>query len=229
MKALMIAAAMIIVTAGPLMAQERAGQDFNGYVTGLGGFATSIGNTTGDVRLEGGVRVARHTTVFGNLGHFGNLEGELQPTLNAATANLAANQGLVVTGSGTLPAWYGGAGLRVDGPLHFRVAPYVLGGLGVAHLNPSARFIFSSGILPDGSTPDVGSDVTAAVTSAGAFTSPSASNALMLTLGGGVQAPMTRRWAVDAGYRYSRIAADSTLSASAVNVNGMTFGVGYRF
>jgi hypothetical protein len=30
-------------------------------------------------------------------------------------------------------------------------------------------------------------------------------------------------------YRYSRIAADDTLSASPLNANGMAFGFGYRF
>jgi hypothetical protein len=33
----------------------------------------------------------------------------------------------------------------------------------------------------------------------------------------------------DAGYRYSRIAADDTLSASPLSVNGMAFGFGFRF
>jgi len=36
-------------------------------------------------------------------------------------------------------------------------------------------------------------------------------------------------WVVDAGYRYSRIAADTTLSASPLTTNGLTFGVGFRF
>ena len=36
-------------------------------------------------------------------------------------------------------------------------------------------------------------------------------------------------WVVDAAYRYSRIAADTTLSASPLVTNGMTFGFGYRF
>jgi len=51
----------------------------------------------------------------------------------------------------------------------------------------------------------------------------------MFTLGGGMQIPVTRHWAGDVGYRYSRIAADDSLSASALNINGMTFGFGYRF
>ena len=58
--------------------------------------------------------------------------------------------------------------------------------------------------------------------------SPS-STARLTTLGGGVQVPLAQHWVVDAGYRYSRIAADTTLSAAPLNTNGMTFGFGDRF
>ncbi len=51
----------------------------------------------------------------------------------------------------------------------------------------------------------------------------------MFTIGGGVQVPVMPHWVVDAGYRYSRIAADDALSASPLNANGVTFGFGYRF
>ena len=231
MKTLMIAATATLLTAAPLLAQERGagGEDAKGYVTGLGGFATSVTNTTSDIRFEGGVRVAPHVMIFGNVGRFGDLQGDLQPTLDAATSALAANQGLTVIGSGTLPAKYVSGGLRVEVPTHSRALPYVLGGVGVARLNPSAQFTFSSGTLPDGSTPAVGDDVTAILTTSGAFTEPASSSALMLTFGGGLQVSVTHHWVADAGYRYSRIAADTTLSASAINANGMTFGVGYRF
>ena len=231
MRTLMIAATVTLLAAAPLFAQEKGvgGEDASGYITGLGGFATSIGNTTGDVRFEGGVRIAPHVMVFGNIGRFGNLQGDLQPTLDATTAALAANEGLTVIGGGSLPATYFSGGLRVEVPTNSRVMPYVLGGLGVARLNPTAQFTFSSGIMPDGSTPAVGTDVTTALTSAGGFTAPPASSAFMFTLGGGVQVPVAPHWVVDAGYRYSRIAADTTLSASPLNANGMTFGFGYRF
>ena len=102
--------------------------------------------------------------------------------------------------------------------------PYVLGGIGVAHLNPTAQFTFSSGTMPDGSSPATGTDVTTALVSSGGFTAPASSNAFMFTLGGGVQVPVAPHWVVDAGYRYSRIGADDTLSASPLNANGMTFG-----
>jgi opacity protein-like surface antigen len=51
----------------------------------------------------------------------------------------------------------------------------------------------------------------------------------MLRLGGGAQVPLSSHWMVDGGYRYSRIAASSTLSSAALNTNGLTVGFGYRF
>jgi len=229
MRTLTIAVTVTVLTAAPLFAQERGVPDAKGYITGLGGFATSVGNTTGDALLEGGVRIAPHVMVFGNVGRFGNLKGDLQPTLDSTTAALSANQGLTVIGDGSMPAWYGVGGLRVEIPVRARVLPYVFGGFGVARLKPNAQFTFSSGTMPDGSTVDVGADVTTALVSAGAFTAPPASTASMFTLGGGVQLPVAPHWMVDTGYRYSRIAADDTLSASPLNANGMTFGFGYRF
>ena len=46
----------------------------------------------------------------------------------------------------------------------------------------------------------------------------------MFTFGGGVGVPVSRHWIVDAGYRFSRIDADTP-----VNAQGATFGLGYRF
>ena len=231
MRKVMIAVTVTVLTAAPLFAQENGGggQDAKGYVTGLGGFASSITNTTGDMLVEGGVRIAPHVMVFGNIGRFGNLQADLQPTLDATTAALAANQGLGITGGGSLPAWYGVTGLRVEIPTQSRVLPYLLGGVGLARLNPQPQFTFASGILPDGSTPTVGTDVTTAITSSGIFTPPAADTAFMVTLGAGVQVPFASHWVVDAGYRYSRIAADTTLSTLPLTTNGMTFGFGYRF
>ena len=229
MRTLMIAATVTLLTAATTFAQERGGPNARGYVTGVGGFATSVGNTTGDIAAEGGVRIAPHVMAFGSIGRFANLQADLQPTLDSATAALSANQGLSVIAGGKLPASYGLAGLRVEVPTRSRVLPYALGGIGLARLNPAPQFVFSSGTMPDGSTPDVGADVTTAIVSAGVFTAPRASNAFMFSAGAGVQIPVARGWVAEAGYRYSRIAADTTLSASPLNTNGMTFGVGYRF
>jgi opacity protein-like surface antigen len=216
------------VAAASSIAQESHAQDPNGYVSGFGGAAWADGNSTGSVLFEGGVRVAPHVTAFGNIGRFANLKGDLDPTLAAATTSLS-QQGLGVTSGGALPAWYGLGGLRAEFPASAHALPYVLGGLGAARLNPTAQFAFASGTMPDGLTPDVGTDVTSSLIALGSYTAPPASNALMFMLGGGVALPTTPHWAVDLGYRYSRIAADSTLSAAALNTNVMTFGLGYRF
>ena len=68
MKALIIAAAAIVMTAGPSSAQST--QDERGYVTVGGGVAVSSDTTSGDVALEAGMRVAPNLFVFGSLGQF---------------------------------------------------------------------------------------------------------------------------------------------------------------
>ena len=77
-------ATAIALTATPLWAQENGGagnwENAPGYVTALGGFATATGNTTGDLLVEGAVRVAPHVMVFGDVGQFHNLTG----VINAA-------------------------------------------------------------------------------------------------------------------------------------------------
>jgi opacity protein-like surface antigen len=228
MRALIVAATLSLVAA-PLFAQESGPGDSRGYVSGYGGFASAVGHTTGDVLVEGGVRVLPHVKVFADLGRFSNLQSELQPTLDNTTNALSTSQGLALAGGGSIPAWYGLGGVRVDVPAGSRVLPFVLGGVGMARLNPTPQFLFTGGTLPDGTVPVSGTDVTSTIVSSGLFTTPPSSNALMLTVGGGVQVPVASRWAVEVGYRYSHIAADSTLSASPLSANGMTFGIGYHF
>ena len=219
MKVITMAAVLVALSAAPSMAQTE-----RGYVSGAGGFAVSPDATSGDVLGEVGVRVAPHLMVFGDLGQFHNLQpSDVQPSVDSATATLSGS-GLNVIGTGRVPATYTVGGLRFDAPTKSRVSPYVLGGIGVAHLTPQAQFTYSSGTLPDGSTPSVGDDVTSHLESAGAFTVPTATNAFMFTIGGGVEVPVARHWAVDAGYRFSRVNADTPL-----NAQGVTFGFGYRF
>ena len=140
MKIVTMAAAVTLPTAAPVLAQGKHAtpNDPDGYVTGLAGFAVSTGDTTGDVRIEGGVRIAPHVKVFGDLGHFGDLQGDLQPTLDAATSSLAANQGLAVLGEGKLPASYFTGGLRVDVPTT-RLTPYACLAVSASRISPPRR------------------------------------------------------------------------------------------
>jgi opacity protein-like surface antigen len=220
MRIVTIVAVATMCAAAPAFAQtERV------YVTGIGGTATTSEVTSRDVLGEVGVRVAPHLSVFGDVGQFHNLQpSDVQPTVDSAVAALSANQGLSVLGTGRVPAVFSLGGVRYEAASRGRVSPYVLGGVGFARLMPTAKFTYSSGTLPDGTTPATGDDVTSSVIGTGVFTNPADSTAAMFTLGGGVDVPLARRWAVDAGYRFSRVAADTPL-----NAHGVTFGVGYRF
>jgi len=220
MRALVLAATVTLLTAAPLLAQTE-----RGYVTGLGGFAVTPETTSGDVLGEVGVRIAPHLLVFADVGQFQNLQpSDVQPDVDSTAGLLLASQGLDVTGVGRVPARYAVGGLRYEMPSRGRVSPYVLGGLGVARLMPTAQFTYSSGVLPDGSTSSLGTDVTTQIVDAGDFTAPPATTAFMFTLGGGVEIPVAQHWAIDAGYRFSRVAADTPL-----NAQGLRFGFGYRF
>ena len=193
-------ATVTLLTAAPLWAQTG-----RGYVTGLGGFATGPETTSGHLALEGGVRFAPRLSVFGNLGQFHDLQpSDEQPAVESTTA-LTTAQGLDLLGISRVPAWYSTGGLRYEVPTHSRISPYVLGGIGAARLTPKARFIFEGGTLADGSTPRLGEDVTRVLVSDGEFTVPTAANAFMFTVGGGVDLPVARHWAVDTGYRVSRV------------------------
>jgi opacity protein-like surface antigen len=220
MRALFVAAALSLLSAAPSLAQTE-----RGYITGVGGFAASTDATSGNVLFDAGVRVAPHLLVFGNLGQFHNLQpSDAEPAVDSTIATLSGSQGLNVIGTARVPAVYSVGGVRYELPTHARLSPYVSAGLGFARLSPTAQFTYSSGLLPDGSTPTVGTDVTSQLVTAGYFTAPPATNAFMYTIGTGVDIPVAQHWAVDVGYRFSRVSADTPL-----NAQGMTFGFGYRF
>jgi len=204
MRVVVCVAAVIVLRATPSFAQQTE----RGYVEGAAGFATSPDTTSGDVLGEVGVRIAPHLLVFGDFGQFHNLQpSTIQPSVDLATATLAADQGVTVVGTGRVPASYAIGGLRFEIPTNSRVTPYVLGGVGFARLTPTA-----------------GDDVTDQIVSMGDFTQPAATTAFTFSLGGGVAIPVAHHWTADIGYRFSRVSADTPL-----NAQGMTFGVGYRF
>jgi opacity protein-like surface antigen len=206
------------------IAASAFAQSERGYIGGAGGFAVTPENTSGAVMLEGGVRVAPHLFVFGDLGQYHDVQPSVvQPSIDLTTEQLSTT-GLNTIGTGRVPATFALGGLRYEMPLVHGFMPYALGGLGMAHLSPTATFTYSSGTLFDGSTPTVGQDITSEVESNGSFTLPPSSTALMYSFGGGVQIPVFGSWMADVGYRFSRIEADAP-----VNAQGMTFGLGYRF
>src|SRR5262245_31345205 len=207
MRTWLMVAAIALAPAAAFAQTER------GYITGVGGFAITADTTSPDVLAEGGVRIAPHLSVFGDAGRFRNLQpSQVQDNVDLTT-QASADEGLSVIGTGKVPAAFAIGGLRYEASAFRHLSPYILGGVGVAHLKPTARFTYSSGTLPDGSTPTAGQDVTTAVETAFDFTLPLPETAFMATIGGGVQVPVSRHWAFDADYRFSRIASDTPLNA----------------
>jgi opacity protein-like surface antigen len=217
MRALVLAAAIVVIPGASYAQSPRA------FVSGAGGFATTPDGTSGALVGEAAVRIASNLYAIGDIGRLRNVQpSDLQPAVDTTTLVLS-NTGLSVTGTARVPAWYSTGGLRFQIPTRGRLTPYAFGGLGVARLTPSATFTYASGTI-GASTPAVGDDVTSQIVSLGDFTQPAATTALMVSGGGGVQAPVARHLMVDAGYRLARIAANTPFTAQ-----GLTFGLGYRF
>jgi len=216
----MISVAILLAGGGPAWAQsERA------YVSGSGGFAAGPDGTSGDLLVEGGVRIAPSLFVFGDFGQFHNLQpSSVQPAVDQTVTNLASFDGVNVVGSAQVPAWYSLGGVRYELPARRHFSPFVFGGVGFARTSPTAQFLFSSGASLSATPSNAGDDVTNQVISSGFFTTPAATTSLMYALGGGVEVPVAGRLAADIGYRYSRIASDTP-----INANSVTFGIGYRF
>ena len=103
--------------------------------------------------------------------------------------------------------------------------PYVSGGIGYARLTPSAEFTYQTGATTfAGGTATPGEDATTDVESNGYFTVPASSNALMMSVGGGVKIPIGARVIGDVGYSVAHIASDTP-----VTPHGLLFGIAYRF
>jgi len=210
---------IVCVAAAPAFAQSE-----RGYISGAGGFAVTPEATSGAVMLEGGVRVAPHLLVFGDLGQYHDLQpSDVQPAIDLATEQLSTT-GLNTIGTGRVPATFALGGLRYELPTFHGFLLYALGGVGIARLSPTATFTYSSGPLADGTTAALGQDITSQVESSGSFAPPPATTVLMYSFGGGVQVPVFGPWTADVGYRFSRFNADTP-----VNAQGVTFGIGYGF
>lgn len=217
--------ALILSTCLVLVAVPSFAQNTRAYVSAAGGFAVAPDGTTSDVLSEAGVRLARHVSVFGNVGRFNNLQpSELDAAIEQARDALSNSMGLDVVADSRVPAWYSMGGVRFDAPARKRIAPYVLGGIGFSHLNPRAEFTYADGTLPDSSIPVAGADITSDVIATGVFVEPPATNAFTYSLGTGTRFDIDRHLLFDAGYRFSHVATDTPLHA-----NSVTFGMGYRF
>jgi opacity protein-like surface antigen len=234
---------LTLVVAAPVFAQGAAtapqAEETRAYLTATGGlaifsnvsgFSTAGNQATPDVAIDLGVRFRTHLLVFGEGGWLRNLQRGIQPLLVDTTTTVYANHLIGLTGTGSLAAWYGLGGAGVAGPTWGRWTPYLMGGIGMASLDPSLHFTYNSGTLPGQTTaPSAGTEVTDTLTSAGYLTPPPSSTARMVMVSGGVQLALSPRWIADGQYRYSQIAADSVLASKTIGINAITVGLGVRF
>src|SRR5262249_20173252 len=109
--------------AAPAYAQEP-----RGYVTGLGGFASSTDGTSGDMLGEAGVRVAPHLSVFASLGRFQNLQpSDVQPAVDLTVAAMSAGTGLNLSGTAATPPWDPNGGVRYGAAARGPLTPLAAG------------------------------------------------------------------------------------------------------
>jgi opacity protein-like surface antigen len=199
-------------------------QETRGYVEGMAGMSAITGSTTGNATGEVGLRVAPRIAIFGNIGRIRDSRPAfLQTSLNDTIASLATTD-LAATATARVPVWYSMGGAKIDLGNRSAITPYVFGGIGFAHLNPSARFLYAGGTTLSGNPAATGDDMTSDVVASGLFTTPAASTGLMLRTGGGVQVPLSKHLLGNVDYSVSRISAVTPLHAQ-----DLTFGLGIKF
>ena len=194
------------------------------YVEGHGGLGSTsdVTATFGDIEFGG--RLSKHVSAFGAYGLYRNL----QPSAIQSHVDIAVNQmaqrHISVNGEARDPSQYALGGVRVEKAMPLRITPYGLVGVGFAHSTPSARFAYTGGTPTiSGATASAGQDATDDVLSSGVFIGDS-SYAVMVRWGGGIRIPVRSSFFIDAAYTGSRI-----LASSPVTVQGVRFGVAFRF
>jgi opacity protein-like surface antigen len=225
---------VILILSIVLLAAPSFAQTERGYIGGIGGFAVSAAATSprvtsGDMAIEAGARIAPGLLFFGDVGRINDLTPSTsQPQVADTVSTLSSSDAVDVMGTARMPARYALGGLRWQARASHRMMPFLTGGLGVAHLTPTAAFTFTDGTLPgsdpNAAAPAAGEDVTTQIATLGIFTPPAPSTALMVAVGGGVEFSLAPHWALDTEYRVSRISATTPLHAQ-----GLAFGLGYRF
>jgi len=216
--------ALILTLAIVVCGSAAYAQEPRAYVQGAAGLSSITGTTTGNANGEVGIRVAPRVVLFGNLGRMRDTgSSSMEANLNNTVTALAATD-LTAIGTVRVPAWYSLGGARIDLTNRTVIKPYVFGGVGFAHLNPTTKFIYESGTTLTGNDALAGDDITSDVVASGLFTAPVATTGLMLRTGGGVQIPISRHLLGNVGYSVSRISSDTP-----IHTQDLTFGVGLRF
>jgi opacity protein-like surface antigen len=206
----------VLWLATPASAQSAAAGPSRGYVEAVA--QSAFGNVTSQsFGVEGGVTVAERLSVFVEGGQM----RDTSPSSVGASAQLVAGF-LSQTQNGVAfsvrqPVTFGVGGIRYTPATSSpTLAPYVLGGVGIARVRKDVAFSVG------------GTDVTGNVQQLGVVLGSDLSGSEikpMLSVGAGVAWAAWRQLVVDFQYRYGRVLT----SDQGLNTNRAGIGVGVRF
>jgi opacity protein-like surface antigen len=219
MKSLLVLVVSVIVLSGIAEAQTtagRAGSQDTAYVEASD--QSAFGNVTSQsYGVEAWYTITTGLQVFVEAGRIRDVAtSDLGVNAQTIAGALIQSQSNAVSYTVKEPVSFGVAGLKYLIPVPSHLAPYVMGGFGVARYTKDVRFLVG-GTDVTGNLAQygvvLGSDLS------GNFTRP------MLSLGLGVAWPVWERLILDFQYRYGRIFADN----QGINVSRIGIGVGIRF
>jgi opacity protein-like surface antigen len=207
--------AFAVAIASPAAAQAPLAQALNGYAEIEA--QSAFGNVTSQAYgAELGVTVGQQVQIYAEVGQVRNIAtANLSAAAQTIASALTLLQPAAVTFSVRQPvSFFGTVGVRYPIALSgSKVAPYVLGGVGLARMTNDVKFQLGGADTSIGQYVTLGSDLS------GSVTKP------MLTFGGGVMWPAWRRLVLDFQYRFGRIFAED----AGINVNRAGIGVGIGF
>jgi hypothetical protein len=166
---------------------------------------TSFGNTEANWTYGAGADFVlnSHVQVGGEFGRFQNIiTKSLHNDVRDTAAALSPTVGAPVTFDTSVPAGYGLGTVRLSKSVSPMVDAFADGGLGVAHVH--------SNLAATAAGTDVSGQILETVTL------PPAESGLYATLGGGFSIHFGQRTAVDAGYRYGRIAVTTPMNTNSL-------------
>jgi opacity protein-like surface antigen len=162
---------------------------------------------------EGGMKLTDTIDVFVEGGHMGNVGTS---DLDERATTIANHLG--GTASSAFKVNYFDGGIRYNIDATPNIHPYVMGGLGVAHVTTEVAFTVNGVVIDPAPGVQLGSDLSGGL------------NKVMLVIGFGVRVPFKTRFFGDLGYRYSPIfKSDSFETDSTIPTQRIVLGAGIRF
>ncbi|HYN07079.1 MAG TPA: outer membrane beta-barrel protein [Vicinamibacterales bacterium] len=185
---IVLAGALVIALASPVSAQGTSTSGM--FVGGLGGltFGTATSSAIGG---QVGVRIMPNVFVIGEFGRIQDvLPAEISDQIQEGV-DFLEQQGIPVDIDVKVPALYGFGGLRWAQSGR-RIAPFVEGGAGFAHLTSKISGTVAGVDITEFIEDQIG-DLDQSI------------NEFLIAFGGGVNIGLTPTVSADAGYRFTRI------------------------